>query len=109
MPNNPQSTKKWPKEVGQIMYHVLSWVEDEGEYQPTEDEAAEAIGKILDKIHHEAEAKLLEKVMGMMDEELVKWEEPEFAFERHEALMRWVVDTFKSLRSRLQALAEEKK
>lgn len=46
--------KDWDGVVEKIKYQILSWYEDEGEYQPTEEQADEEIKKILSTLLKQA-------------------------------------------------------
>ncbi len=38
------------KELNEIFYHILAWHLDEGDYQPTEEEAREKVRQIIEKL-----------------------------------------------------------
>jgi hypothetical protein len=42
-----EETKSWEWTIEEMKYHWLSWYLDEGDYQPTEEEADEKIKEIL--------------------------------------------------------------
>ena len=36
--------------VREIKYHIISWIEDEGEYQPSEEEATEKVKELIQNL-----------------------------------------------------------
>ena len=42
------------KKTREIFYHIVAWMEDEGDYQPTEEEAWEKVREILQEAITEA-------------------------------------------------------
>lgn len=59
--------------VRQIFYHIVSWMEDEGDYQPTKEEAQERVREILAQSHRQGYEEGLEAakdaIASVMDQD----------------------------------------
>lgn len=55
--------KNLQEEINSIFYHVLAWCEDEGDYQPTEEEVRDEVGKILQTIKQTYAEEVLKKYL----------------------------------------------